>query len=103
MLLGGQVAPFLLPAAILASWPRTWTPAESATAATALAAAWLPRFAAVARFRQPILGAVLHPAGVALLVAIQWRAFIRNALGRPIQWKGRDYGSPGSETLPDRP
>ncbi|WP_165070999.1 glycosyltransferase [Paludisphaera rhizosphaerae] len=103
MLLCGQVAPFLMPAAILAAWPRVWTRGEIAAAVVALAAAWLPRFAAVARFRQPFLGAVLHPIGVALLVAIQWQAFVRNALGRPIEWKGRGYGSPGSGTLSEQP
>jgi hypothetical protein len=41
------------------------------------------------RFRQPWLGAAMHPVGVLLLIAIQWYALFRRATGRPIGWKGR--------------
>ena len=94
VLLGGQVAPCLMAPAMLAAWPRPWTGAEAAFAAAALAAAWGPRFAAAARFRQSVLGAAMHPVGVALLVAIQWYAFVRGVFGRPRLWKGRAYAGP---------
>jgi hypothetical protein len=40
-------------------------------------------------FRASLLGAVLHPVGVLLLVAVQWYAAYRAAAGRPVGWKGR--------------
>ena len=44
------------------------------------------RFALAVRFRQSMLGVLLHPVGVVALLAIQWRA----VLGRPVGWKGRE-------------
>ena len=41
------------------------------------------------------MGAILHPLGILILLAIQWFAFVRNALGRPSTWKGRPYPTPG--------
>ena len=80
LLLGGQVLPFIL----LASSP-------SPLALIGTAAAFLPRLIAVARFRQSLLGALLHPLGICALVAIQWFAFIRSLRQRPAVWKGRSY------------
>jgi hypothetical protein len=51
----------------------------------------LPRLAAVRRFRQSLAGALLHPLGVLVPVAIQWYALVRNRPGRPANWKGRAY------------
>ena len=85
LLLGGSVLPFvLLPLALLA---EDWTAAALSGGAVLLA--WLPRLLAVSRFRQSPAGAVLHPAGVLVLLAIQWHALIRLLLGRPSVWKGR--------------
>jgi hypothetical protein len=80
VLFGGQVLPFLLLAF-----------APSPLALIAATAAYLPRFIAVARFRQSLLGALLHPLGVGVLVAIQWFAFFRSLSHRPAIWKGRAY------------
>ncbi len=80
LLLGGQVAPILL----LATAP-SWL------ALAATIAAYAPRLIGVARFRQSILGALLHPAGVCVLVAIQWFAFLRSLRKCPAVWKGRSY------------
>ena len=55
------------------------------------AAAFLPRLIAVVRFRQSLLGALLHPLGICALVAIQWFAFFRSLRHRPAVWKGRAY------------
>lgn len=77
LLLGGQVLPPLL---------LGFAPSPLALIATA--AAFLPRLIAVVRFRQSLLGALLHPIGIAALVAIQWSAFLRR---RPAVWKGRSY------------
>jgi hypothetical protein len=49
----------------------------------------------VPRFRQPALGAMLHPVGVVWLLAIQWWAFARQLIGRPATWKGRPYPAQG--------
>jgi hypothetical protein len=86
LLLGGQVVPVILAAC------APWLPAD--TVAPALAAALLayaPRLIGVVRFRQSLAGALLHPVGVAVLVAIQWHALLCSLLGRPATWKGRSY------------
>jgi hypothetical protein len=82
LLLGGQV----LPLCLLAIEP-------SPLAVIGTIAAFLPRFIAVARFRQSLLGAMLHPLGICMLVAIQWFAFIRSLHRRPAVWKGRSYSA----------
>ena len=80
LLLGGQVLPLVL----LATAP-------SPLALFATFAAILPRLIGVARFRQSLLGALLHPLGICTLVAIQWFAFIRSQRHQPAVWKGRSY------------
>jgi len=45
----------------------------------------LPRVLAAVRYRQSWRGVVLHPVGVLVLMAIQWRAL----LGGDVGWKGR--------------
>lgn len=84
ILLGGQVLPFVV--LFLATSPLAFT-----FAALASAAALLPRFLAAVRFRQALLGALLHPVGVCILVAIQWFAFFRLLRHRPVVWKGRSW------------
>jgi hypothetical protein len=80
LLLGGQVLPCLL----LVTRPSTLIAAAVAQGiGTRLLLAW--------RFRQPILSALLHPLGITALLAIQWIALIRAALGRPATWRGRAY------------
>ena len=56
----------------------------------------LPRIHGAIRFRQSLLSALLHPVGIVLLVAIQWYALIRRAIGRPVVWKGRSRAAPRS-------
>ncbi len=82
----GQIAPPILLGVGLATGAPTWVLALSALA---LAAGWAARFSAAARFRQPPLGALLHPLGIALFLAIQWHALARHLAGRPAVWKGR--------------
>lgn len=84
LLLGGGVAPFLFLAcsaslAVHQRWP----------VGVACTLALLPRLIAAQRFQQSWLGAVLHPLGISLLIAIQWYALVCRAIGRPIGWKGR--------------
>jgi len=86
ILLAGQV----LPSALLAAFP--WLDADSRRIAFGAAIlAWLPRVDAARRFHQSALGALLHPLGIVLLLAIQWFALVRAILGKPAVWKGREY------------
>lgn len=89
LLLGGQVLPFLLLGFACAL-------SASALSGAALAAllSYAPRLVAARIFRQPLVGAWLHPLGVLALLAIQWHAFVRHLLGKPFEWKGRHYGAP---------
>ncbi len=83
---GGQVLPI-----ILLVFARFLSTAEIVTAAVAALVVYLPRFAVIRRFQQPLLGAILHPVGVVVLLAIQWYALTRTRLGCPATWKGRHY------------
>ncbi len=59
--------------------------------ALALLAAWLPRWLAVFRFRQDWRGALLHPVGIVVLLAVQWYALARKLRGSPVSWRDRAY------------
>lgn len=88
LLLGGQV----LPSALLAMSPWLgFSPWEVGLVALATAFSYLPRALGARRFGQSRPGAILHPLGVLVLLAIQWHALIRETLGRPASWKGRNY------------
>lgn len=101
VLLVGQVLPALLVPAGLCRFPQPWPPRVLACAAAALGASYYSRWAPAIRFRQSRLGALLHPLGVLVFLAIQWSAFVRNWAGRPSSWKGRLYGAePGLQTSP---
>ena len=94
VLIGGQVLPWLLLLLVAARGAGVVSSRVAlALSATACAASLAVRAAAARRFRQSWLGAVLHPLGVLVLVAIQWFALLRKATGRPAQWKGRSYAA----------
>ncbi len=80
ILAGGHILPFVLLA--LAPGPL---------AAAAVACSLGLRLVLAWRFRQPLLSALLHPLGIAALLAIQWSALLRTARGRPATWRGRTY------------
>lgn len=86
MLFCGQVLPFVLLGYGLL---ETLEPGQWALVTLAAVLAWYPRWDAVFRFRQSLGGALLHPLGVLLLLAIQWYANVRAWLGKPVGWKGR--------------
>lgn len=73
----------------------------SLLAGAALALSVGVRLAAARRFRASWLGTVLHPAGVAVLVAIQWYAVYRAVAGRPVGWKGRAHPGLSSGVEPE--
>ena len=85
----GQVVPFFL-LAVLASGLRP-KPEVIVFILTAAVSAWLPRMLGAYRFRQDWRGALLHPVGIAILLAIQWHAFMRKLFGGPVSWKSRAY------------
>jgi hypothetical protein len=83
---GGQILPFVL----LAGMARL-EPLPQILTVLAVTAAYYPRLHAAARFRQSWLGALLHPLGVLVLLAIQWYALARSLAGWPVGWKGRGH------------
>jgi Glycosyl transferase family 2 len=103
ILLGGQALPPFLLCLALFSWPRPWSSVRLVLVLMATLAAFYPRIAAAIRFRQSLTGAILHPLGVLILVAIQWFAFLRSARGHPSTWKGRPYHPPGARDDPIAP
>jgi glycosyltransferase involved in cell wall biosynthesis len=86
ILFGGQVLPVVL--LTCAAWIDR-VPLN--LAGLAAAAAYGVRFDLAWRFRQSWLGALLHPIGVTVLLAIQWYAAARAWAGRPVGWKGRGH------------
>jgi hypothetical protein len=66
VLVGGQVLPVIL--VLLAG---TLSAADRVLVALALCAAYAPRLIAVRRFQQSLFGAILHPIGILILLAIQ--------------------------------
>ena len=89
LLAGGQILPFALLAVGLAAGFVGW-PAWAAPAAVAAAAlAYLPRVLAAVRFGQSATSVLVHPLGVAVLLAIQWASLVRRCLGLKTAWRGR--------------
>ena len=88
LLLTGQAMPPVLLALALAGLVPA---AVLIPAGLGTAAAWLPRLAAVRRFRQPLDGALLHPLAIVVFLVLQWTALGAKLLGRPARWKGRAY------------
>ena len=85
LLLFGQVLPVLwLAGAAFAGQFLFWP-------AVATAAGYLVRLAAMRRFHQNALGALLNPLAVAMLLTLQWWALARKLLGRQAVWKQRAY------------
>ena len=80
ILAGGQVLPVALLVAA-PGWPAAM--ALSAGIGTRLLLAW--------RFRQPLLSAILHPAGIVALLVVQWFSLVRAARGGRATWRGRAY------------
>jgi hypothetical protein len=87
---GGQIMP---PVLCVLGAAGLIAPVPWAIAIAACILAYLPRLAAASRFRQSLLGAGLHPLGVALFLLIQWQALIRWLLGGRVSWRGRTYAA----------
>jgi hypothetical protein len=57
----------------------------------AFVASYVPRLVAARRFKQSMLSALLHPLEMLLMLMVQWLAFARTAVGRPVTWRAREY------------
>ncbi|MEM7474534.1 MAG: glycosyltransferase family 2 protein [Planctomycetota bacterium] len=93
LLLGGSVLPILtLGHALFWNWSSLgWT---GIAATCVLGAASLVNWIGAARIHlglnHPILSLLLHPPSVAIFVAMQWTALLREQLGmQPVAWRGR--------------
>lgn len=89
LLAGGSVLPIVVAGIGLATGFSGWSVAGVAVALVAVAASYLPRVLDTIRFRQSFTSALVHPLGVAVLLAIQWVALVRKALGLSTSWRGR--------------
>lgn len=84
---------YLLPAATLllgAAGLNGLTTQVMLAAAIAFVVAISHRFILAVRFRQSYLGAILHPIGIILMMAIQWWSFLLAVTGRRT-WRGRHH------------
>ena len=89
LLLMGQVLPF-----VFAGWFAGRGGASVAVwvyLLVGMVGAWLPRVMGAVRFRQSWRGAVLHPMGIVVLLAVQWYALTRKLMGGAVSWKSRAY------------
>jgi hypothetical protein len=75
-------------------WPLALLPTTTAFLALALGLAL--RAAVTLRTREPWWTVPLHPATVAVALAIQWAALVRGLMGKPAGWKGRAYQAGGT-------
>ncbi len=89
VLVMGQIVPYLLIAALLAG--RVVKAEVAVFVLVAVASAWLPRVLAAFRFKQDWRGALLHPVGITVLLAIQWYSLARKLTGGAVSWKDRAY------------
>jgi cellulose synthase/poly-beta-1,6-N-acetylglucosamine synthase-like glycosyltransferase len=90
LLLFGQVIPSVL-AISLAVAPASFSAHERALIFVSVAASFVPRILSVWKYRQSLLGALLHPLGITLLLFLEWNALIRKLAGQPVTWKERAY------------
>jgi len=87
ILLVGQVLPF--PVWVWAEVVQNETAAS--VALLALLLGYAIRFVSAIRYQQSWLGALLHPVGIVVLLALQWSALFGKLIGRPATWKQREY------------
>ena len=85
LLLSFVVPPALVVAGVVTGSRAAWW--SLAVAATVVGIT--TRLVLALRFRQSIVGALLHPLGVTILVAIQWYSWFLRRAGRGVAWKDR--------------
>ncbi len=87
LIAGGHV----LPAVVLGAGIVSGSAAAVAAGLAGVVANLALRAVFCVRFGSSWTGALLHPFGAALVLAIQWTALVRHLLGRPSEWRGRAY------------
>jgi hypothetical protein len=92
----GQIMPFITFTSLIYrgmnnSSDRIWRHLCTTVTLTNILAAYLPRCFGVTRFKQDWRGALLHPFGIALLLAVQWYALCRKIIGCKTSWRHRAY------------
>jgi glycosyltransferase involved in cell wall biosynthesis len=86
LLAGAAILP--LPSLLFAWWTEQ-SPLTTIILALATLSSFLPRLLAVSKFQQSLLGAVLHPIGIAWFLGLQWLAWYQAKRGRRVAWRGR--------------
>jgi glycosyltransferase involved in cell wall biosynthesis len=89
LLLSYVVPPVLVVTGLVMGSRATWWSIALAAAVVGVAT----RLVLALRFRQSIVGALLHPLGVTILVAIQWYSWVLRRAGRGVAWKDRAQAS----------
>ncbi len=86
LLAGAAILP--LPSLIFAWWTdqSRWS---MIALALATLCSFLPRIFATSKFQQSMLGAILHPIGIAWFLGLQWLAWYQTKCGTRVAWRGR--------------
>jgi hypothetical protein len=90
LLFCGQILPLLLAIAVVIA-PASFSHVARLLILVALAGSFVPRLLSVWKYRQSLFSALLHPVGVAVLLALQWHALLRKFAGHRVTWKERAY------------
>jgi hypothetical protein len=104
LLVGGQLLPSVLAAAILTRTilSHTLPTGAGALLLAALALLILARTLQAIKCEEPIRTVVIHPFGVFLTLCIQWSALFAHVRGREVSWRGRAYAPSAFSTKADR-
>lgn len=69
---------------------------------SAYCVALIPRLIASLKFRQTMLGSIMHVDGLLLFLCIQWSALIDSLLGKQVAWRGRKESTPCEVNQPTK-
>ena len=86
LLIVGSVLPL---ASFVVGYLAGWTNTSLGLLLLAGVLSFVPRFLACRLFQQSLIGAFLHPLGVAWFISLQWLALLRQQLGLTTRWRGR--------------
>lgn len=86
LLVGGNLAPIGL---LIAAWFSKSSLFFLGLILACVAMTWIPRLIAAKRFKQSVIGAILHPFAIAIFIVLQWVALFQKLLGMQVTWRGR--------------
>jgi hypothetical protein len=86
LLIGGNWMPIVL---LIVAWYSKASVYFLGCILLAVFMTWIPRLIAARRFKQSVLGAILHPFAIAVFVALQWVAWVQKQMGLQVTWRGR--------------